>query len=217
MPLANIHATFEGDLIEPTRVFEELATKKSFTDARDFTTEDLCLLEGVLSRIWQAWCRFCRETIMESCVGTTDLSGPVAGLATAISMPHVSAAAVQVKNRQRVTWVGQNTVLRMEPTWGSIDALIDIIRYLAPTNAAKLNGMCAVASPSAKVLQTARNAAAHDNTQTLADLLQLGTAYTTFPTNHACQSLFWIEAATGGYLLPQAVEDLKDAATLAVI
>lgn len=117
MPLANIHASFEGDLMEPTRVFEELATKKTFTDARDFTTDDLCLLEGVLSRIWQAWCRFCRETIMESCVGTTDLSGPVAGLPTAVSKPHVSAAAVQVKNRQRVTWVGQNTLLRLEPTW----------------------------------------------------------------------------------------------------
>lgn len=77
--------------------------------------------------------------------------------------------------------------------------------------------MCAVAGPSAKVLQTARNAAAHDNVQTLADLLQLGTPYMTFPTNHACQSLFWIEATTGDYLLPQAVEDLKDAATLAVI
>lgn len=217
MPLADIHTIFESDLQEPSRVFEELATVKTFGDARDFTTDDLCLLEGVLSRVWQAWCRFCRETIIESCLGTHDLSGPIAALPSAYSPAHVSAAAIQVKKRNAVTWVQQNTTLRFEPTWGSIDALLDIIHGLAPANAAKLNGMCILASSSAKVLQKARNAAAHHNPQTFAELLQLSTSYTTFPTNHACQSLFWIETTTGDYLFAQAISELKDAAAHAVI
>src|ERR1019366_122037 len=131
---------FESQLQEPTRVFEELATVKTFTDAGDFTTDDLCLLEGVLSRIWQAWCGFCRETVIESCLGTHDLSGAIAALPTAQSAAHISAAAIQARKRQTVTWTQQNTTLRLEPTWGSIDALLDIIRGLAPANAIKLNG-----------------------------------------------------------------------------
>ena len=190
---------------------------KTFTDASDFTTDDLCLLEGVLSRIWQAWCRSCRETIIQSCLGTNDLSGAVAALPAALSAAHVSAASIQAKRKQTVTWTNQNTTLRFEPTWGSIDALLDIIHDLAPTNATKFNGMCTLASSGAKVLQAARNAAAHHNPQTLAELLRLSTSYTTFPTNHACQSLFWIETTSSDYLLPQAVQELKDAATHAVI
>jgi hypothetical protein len=58
MALPVVHATFEQELVEPVRVFEELATTKTFTSANDFTTDDLCLLEGILSRIWQAWCHF---------------------------------------------------------------------------------------------------------------------------------------------------------------
>jgi hypothetical protein len=217
MPLADIHTVFEAELQEPTRVFEELATVKTFTDARDFTTDDLCLLEGVLSLIWQAWCRFCRETIIESCLGTHDLSGAIAALPSAHSPAHVSAAAIQVRKGQAVAWTQQNTTLRFEPTWGSIDALLDIIRGLAPANATKLNGMCTLAGSSAKVLQKARNAAAHHNPQTFSELLQLSTSYTTFPTNHACQSLFWVETTTADYLLPQAIQELRDAATHAVV
>jgi hypothetical protein len=47
--------------------------------------------------------------------------------------------------------------------------------------------------------------------------LRLSTPYNTFPTNHACQSLFWKETTTGDYLLPQALQELKDAADHAVL
>jgi hypothetical protein len=217
MALPVVHATFERELVEQVRVFEELAMTKTFTSSNDFTTDDLCLLEGILSRIWQAWCHFCRQTLIESCLGTQDLSGLVPPLPVAQSEPHVSSAAIAAKLKRPVTWQQQNTILRKEPTWGDIDVLLDIIQGLAPTNATKLRGMCTIAGAIAKVLQAARNASAHHNQQTLNDLLRLSTPYNTFPTNHACQSLFWKETTTGDYLLPQALQELKDAADHAVL
>lgn len=217
MALATIHASFEASLREPVRVFEELATTKTFRASHDFTTDDLCLLEGVLSRIWQVWCGFCRQVVVDSCLGTSDLAGPIPALSTAVSDAHVSSAAILAARGRTVTWTGQNTVLRLEPTWGRIDVMLDIISGLAPANAVKLNGMCAVASSSAKVLHAARNSASHNNAQTLAELRRLSSPYSAFAANHACESLFWIEATSGDYLLPRAVQELKDAADFAVI
>lgn len=218
MSLHQIHTDFEAELLEPTRVFEELATMRTFGGSADFTTDQLCLLEGVVSRIWQAWCRFCRRLILESCQGTVDLSGvTIPALATAASDAHVSAAAILAWRKRPVRWRATNTLLRREPTWGDVDVLLDIVNALTPNNSAKLTGMCSVSSAGAKVLQAARNAAAHHNHQSIADLLRLSSTYSTFPIQHACESTFWIEMATSKYLLPFVIDELRDAATFVVL
>jgi hypothetical protein len=217
MALQTIHTDFEEALLEPTRVFEELATAKTFNSTTDFTTDDPCLLEGILSRIWQTWCRFCRSLLIESCRGTQDVSGlPIAGLHQAISDDHVSGAAIQAGKRRAVTW-NVNSLLRREPTWGDVDVLFDIANGLNPANKQTIVGMCTMASPSAKPLQAARNAAAHHNRQSLGELSRHSSAYGTFPITHACESLFWVRTTTNSFLLPQALEELKDAAAFAVL
>jgi hypothetical protein len=218
MSLQQIHTDFEMELLEPTRVFEELATSKTFKNSNDFTTDELCLIEGVMSRIWQVWCRFCRRVVLESCQGTTELSGvPIPPLAAANSDGHVSAAAILAWRKRPVTWHQSNSVLRREPMWGDVDVLLDVIDGLKPNNAAKLKGMCTVSSTGAKLLQTARNAAAHHNHQSLGELLSLSSAFSAFPINHACQSAFWVETVSADYLLPFVLEELKDAAVYAVL
>jgi hypothetical protein len=217
MPLKDIHQDFETELLEPVRVFEEIATTKTFVAASDFTIEDLCLLEGVLSRVWQTWCRFCRRIIIDSCQGTQDASGSIIpALAGAHSEDLVSGAAIQAKRGQTITWTKANPVLRYEPTWGDVDVLLDIVNALGPGNATKLNAMCAMAGSGARPIQVARNAAAHDNHQTMNDLRKLGTAYAIFSIDHACQSLFWIEPTTLNYLFPFALEQLGAAARYAI-
>lgn len=65
MLLGTIHADFEAGLIDSVRVYEELATTKTFASASDFVHEDRCILEDLLSHLWQCWCR--RRTL--SCRG----------------------------------------------------------------------------------------------------------------------------------------------------
>jgi len=77
--------------------------------------------------------------------------------------------------------------------------------------------MCTVSGAGAKLLQTARNAAAHHNHQSLGELLNLSSAFSAFPINHACQSVFWVETVSADYLLPFVLEELKDAAVYAVL
>jgi len=217
MLLRDIQRAFETALLEPVRVFEEIATTKTFSAPSDFTTDDLCLLEGVLSRTWQIWCRFCRSLIMESCRGTQEISGAIVpAIPKAISEDLVSGAAIQAKLGRRITWSRANTILRNEPTWGDVDVLLDIANGLRPGNLAKIISMCTMASSGAKLIQMVRNASAHDNHQSLNGLTRFGTAYAMFPIDHACQALFWVEHTTTNYMLPYALEQL-DAAVKYVV
>src|SRR5262245_27145020 len=108
------------------------AAKPAIGSASHFSFLDECLLEGLLSRIWQAWCRFCRVCLVESCLGTQDGSGAtIAALPDALSDAHVSKAAIQAKQGSRPPyWVGTNTLLRIEPTWGDLNILSTIITRL---------------------------------------------------------------------------------------
>jgi len=218
VPLLSFHTQFELELDEWTRVFEELATTRTHTGAADFTIEEECLLEGLLSRIWQSWCRFCRSTLVESCMGTVTVSGDlVPALPDAISEVHVSKAAMRAKKQQQPFWLGTNTELWKEPTWGDTDGLLDIVLRLYPSNHSTLTGMCTLANVGSAILQAARNACAHDNVETRANLIAQSTAYTTFPVTHPIQSLFWVHTGSSAYLLPHALEALRDAAIYVVL
>ncbi|MFP3604647.1 hypothetical protein [Paraburkholderia sp. SIMBA_053] len=193
---------------------------RDFTAARPiisasahFVTEDECLLEGLLSRVWQAWGTFCRACVMESCVGTIDGAGaPIVPHPQAASEAHVSAAAINAKKKPNPPfWGSTNTVLRHEPTWGDVDLLTKIIPRLHPSNEAQLMAAFSSAHRSAKALQLIRNAAAHNNSETRAALQPLWSRFVIFPTTHPIQSLYWVESSTHDYLVFHAVEELRDA------
>lgn len=218
MPLGTIQVQFEQQLTESIRVYEELATTRTFSGAADFKHEDICQLEGVLSHVWQAWCRFCRSVAIESCLGTVDLSGrQYIGVIGANSDNDVSGASIRIRKHRYPIWGYPNNLLRNEPTWGDVDVLIDIIQGTAPANSGSLLGMCTMAGPSANILQTIRNAAAHHNHQTMSEVHRIGSQFSTFPLTHPCQSLFWIDLNSKRYLFPEAVDSLSTASMFAVL
>jgi hypothetical protein len=193
-------------------------TKPTIGSASDFTLHEECLLEGLLSRIWQAWCKFCRTSVLESCMGTIDGSGAViAALPMATSEAHVSGAAIKAKGSPAPSyWGSVNTTLRYEPTWGDVDVLAKIIPRMGPANQTQLLAAFSSAHAAAKALQLIRNAAAHDNVETRADLQTLWTKFTVFPITHPSQCLYWIEPNTKDYLGLYAIEELRDAGMAAI-
>jgi hypothetical protein len=206
--------------------FDELGTtlrsfaagKAAVSSSTDFTLEDECLLEGLLSRAWQAWGGFCRGCLVESCMGTVNGAGAaVAGHPFAMSADHVSAAAIRSKQTLKPpAWGSTNSVLRLEPTWGDVDVLNTIIPRMQPSNQGQLLAAFSAAHKSAKALQIIRNAAAHHNHQTLAEVQAIRSAYIVFPITRAIHALFWVEPATRDFLVLQAVEDLRDVSLAAI-
>lgn len=195
-----------------------VSAKPTIASASDFAEKDECLLEGLLSRTWQAWCTFCRACVFESCIGTLDGNGiAIAAHAHATSDGHVSGAAIRAKRTPNPpTWGNVNTLLRSEPTWGDVDVLATIIPRLAPANQAQLLAAFSAAFRGAKALQLVRNATAHNNAQTIAGVRNMRSGYVVFPVTHPIQALFWTEPTSGELLILWAVEELRDAGLTAI-
>lgn len=86
------------------------AAKPSLDSPSHFFLRDECLLEGILSRVWQVWNRFCRNCVIESCVGTVDAVGTViAGL------PEATRRTSQVPRSSRKSGQGSRTGGRLIP------------------------------------------------------------------------------------------------------
>jgi hypothetical protein len=212
MSIDALQSVMEAELNDITALYEEIATASNLASSADFSLENECVLEGVLSRAWQTWNRFCRELIIESCLGTTNLSGPIAGHPSATSIVAVSMAAIRVRRHLMPVWRGANSVLRDEPTWGDVNVLLDLIAGLGPSNATSLNDLCTVAGPGARTLQAVRNATAHTNAQALANLARLSSSYVAFPITHPTHAMFWVSAISGELLFLDALEHMRDAA-----
>lgn len=199
------------------RISDFSATKQNVGASNNFTLDDECFLEGLLSRLWQVWGRFCRKCVVHSCMGATTVAGAVIpGVAGAATEGHVSAAAIRARNSQRPNWQSTNSVLRFEPTWGDTDVLARIIPLLAPSNANQMLAAFSVGHPSAKALQTIRNGASHDNPETRAEILALAPNYLAFPITHPTHAMFWTHPQTQDFLVLQAIQDLKGSALASI-
>ena len=180
-----------------------------------FSLADQFYLEGFTSYAWQAWCTFCRNCVFESCLGTTNGAGTVIPPhPNATSVAHVSGAASKASKRtaRPPYWGGTNITLRFEPTWGDIDILNQIIPRLAPSNASQLLAAFSSGNAPLKAMQKIRNATAHRNPETLADVSSLMSRYRAFSIQHPVQALFWIEPSSNDYLAIHVMDEMRDIA-----
>lgn len=193
-------------------------TRAPLNASGQFTLPDECLLEGVLSRAWQAWSNFCRACVVKSCVGTVlSTGGIVTALPDASSEEHVSGAAIRANRRSSPPYWGQtNVILRVEPTWGDVDVLVKILTRLRPANVIQLLAAFSTSHASAKALQTIRNGAAHTNLQTLHAIDALRSAYVVFTIGHPTHAMLWLEPKSSDFLITHALQELKDAGSAAV-
>lgn len=183
------------------------------TSAADISLHEELFCEGALSRYWQAWSQFCRHAICSSCLGTTTAGGIAVGPhPEAHSEGHVSGAARQAKRSPAPPWGAPNNILRLEVTWGDTDTLATIIPRMGVPRQMELTAAFSQADQSAKALQIIRNAAAHNNIETMATVMSLSSRFISFPITHPIQALFWTQPTTGTYLIQHAARDLLEIA-----
>jgi hypothetical protein len=218
MALVAAFSSLESELdVLATELRAFAARRGPVAASNQFSLLDECLLEGLLSRVWQAWCNFSRTCVVHSCLGATTASALVPPLALATSEAHVSSAAIRAKNKANPPyWGATNTVLRAEPTWGDVDVLNKILTKLRPNNHTQLLSAFSTIYSSAKALQTIRNGVAHHNVQTMDKVRRLQSSYVVFRITHPTHALFWTEPSSNDFLVTFAIDELKVAALAAV-
>lgn len=169
--------------------------------------QDIFELEGWLSEAWQTWCRFCRRVVMDSCMGCQTKSGTT-HFPSHSSLDAVSFVAARQKNGIAPTNPGVNSILRVEPTWGHIDKLLDVIQAVNPPN--RTNLLSAFGTiPFVEHIRLVRNATAHRNSQTLAEVLAFQSQYKGSTVRHPLQALLWQEPATNKTLIKARLDDMR--------
>jgi hypothetical protein len=132
--------------------------------------------------------------------------------------PEVNATepAIRARRNKQICWGATNDILRAEPTWGDVDILATILPIMAPANAMQLLAAFSAGSRSIKTVQVIRNAAAHHHSQNLAEVYVLRTTYQAYPIDRSTPALFWLEPSSQDYLIIDAIENLKQTASIAI-
>ena len=179
--------------------------------------EQVAFLDGLLSYTWQAWCRFCRDLVVSSCLGARLKSGAALPVCVAPATPErISHIAVQVRNKRPSVAGRENNILRVEPTWGDVSLLTRIVSELKPGNELQLVAAFGGITRGPIHLQLVRNATAHLNQQTFNEVRQLGVFYLASPIRFPCESVFWIDANTTDSAFQTWIDDMTFVAASAV-
>lgn len=204
MKLDRLQIRFERSLDSADIQF---ATFLARTRGAALRSEEVHQLEGWLSEVWQAWCRFCRTTVFASCTGcSTAMAGAIAGVHATPDI--VSFIAARQRNGRPPTAAGANSTLRLEPTWGHINKLLEVIQALAPRNASSLLGGFGTV-PQVDEVRIIRNAAAHRNIQTHQEVIALSSSYRATSIRHPVEALLWHDPSTGRTLIQSRMEDMR--------
>jgi hypothetical protein len=111
---------------------------------------------------------------------------------------------------------GLNTIWRNEPTWGDVAVLGRVIAITAPANQAQLASVFGGVTRGPAHLQKVRNASAHLNDQTLADVLALRVYYLAGPIRFPCEAVFWLDVNDGDFAFIDWVSEMRHVAVSAI-
>jgi len=175
------------------------------------------LQEGLISFVWQAWCHFCRSTIIGSARGEPTVTGGVSGspysghseAEIAFLAKHFSTGATKAPPS-----VQPIKGSYLEPTWGDLGKLNKIVTGLSCGNSSQLlagfGGTIALAD-----LQLCRNASAHINSDTAKALSAVRVRYNQTDLLHPSDAMFWIDPVPNDYLWKSWIDDIRLAASVA--
>lgn len=174
-------------------------------------------LEGALSGAWQAYNTFVRLVCIGSARGCTTSSGiSHAPSITPVSSERASYVAIRSGSQNTVQVGALNTVLRKEPTWGDSAKIVDIVDGLNPGNKGTLKQYLAGGLNGPKHSQTVRNACAHTNHQTKAEVSALAAYYIASPIAHPTDALTWIDPNSNEFAFISWLDDMRVIASGAV-
>lgn len=174
-------------------------------------------LEGAVNDAWQAYCDFSREVCVQSSIGCTRANGVVtiASILPA-TWERASYVALRAVKSASVTPGAGNDVLRKEPTWGDSSKIGAIIAALNPSNAVQLRTYLFGGLTGPKHCQIVRNAVAHKNYQSLAEVRALAVDYVARPIMLPTDALDWTEPTTGTYAFLVWLDEMRGIAAGAI-
>lgn len=179
-------------------------------------TDRSAMQEGLVSALWQAWCAFCRDTVLASALGATTSQG------TQVTSPYVGRTemeicyiARQLAQKHSVSTIKSLGGRHLEPTWGDLNRLNLILAGIAFSNQAQLLSSFGAAL-ALQDLQLCRNASAHLNKETIAGVGAARVKYQNTKFVHPSDAVFWVDPQTKDYLWKSWIDEITIISQLAI-
>jgi hypothetical protein len=152
---------------------------------------------SLLSDIWQNWCKFCREVILKSCIGTKTRSGTIIQPRTSLnSWQRIAYEVNQASRGRAIDRTSTITFMRHEPTWGDIDLLLAAIPRLSLSNTNNLLTGFGLSLIAPRHIQVVRNACAHINSESMQQVQSLMVNYIGTDLKNPIDLMWWLEPVT---------------------
>lgn len=204
--LGGIYSNFVRKLDIAEDVFVEWVANSGSKLSRS----DLMFLEGLLSTVWQNWGMFSRGVVMASALGCTTRGGVVvSGVVLPLTRKRVSYVAMRASKGAVVHPGFENSVLRKEPTWGDVSMIQKVIQTIGPGNMGHLISAFGSVTRGPRHLQVVRNAAAHRNAETFAEVQSLRAFYTVKKIRHPSEVALWIDPGMRDYALLGWIAEMR--------
>lgn len=200
--ISNADGAFERHLIEPRLRFR--------FDCYAFQ-------EGLISNLWQAWNLFCRDIVIASAQGAYTVTGtlttsPYAGL-TEAEITYVSS---KLSRSQPIGLIQPLRGRHLEPTWGDAAKLNLISVGIRASNSSSLASAFGGVSLISD-LQKCRNACAHLNSETVAEIVAARVRYNQTFLNHPSHMIYWVDPSTRDFAWKAWVDEMMLVAKFAVV
>jgi hypothetical protein len=166
------------------------------------------LQEGLVSALWQAWCVFCRQTLIGSAAGI------VGGSGQQVTSPYAGRAEMEIAYVARELSQGRvaNAIRplqgsHLEPTWGDLKKANLIAAGIASTNQANLVSAFGVGL-AVSDLQMCRNASAHLNKDLISNVVAARVRYSDTRFLHPSDMMFWVDPATKDFVWKTWIDEM---------
>jgi hypothetical protein len=180
-----------------------------------YRSDRFAFQEGIVSQLWQYWCIFCRDLIIESAKGASTRSGlHTTSPYSTNSDLEIAYVAKQLSNKVNITTIKALSGGHLEPTWGDINKLNLIVNGIGSTN----NPTMASAFGAGTLLldlQICRNACAHLNYDSIQRISLARARYNLTNFHHPSDVIFWIDPITNDFLWRSWVDEMDTLSELA--
>lgn len=178
------------------------------TPSAKMMVDRFALQEGLVSSLWQAWCVFCRQTLIGSATGTIGSGGQQ------VTSPYAGRAEMEIAYIARELSQGKTANViktlqgsHLEPTWGDLKKANLIASGIASTNQTNLLSAFGVGLAVAD-LQLCRNASAHLNKDLLGNVHAAKVRYSDTKFAHPSDMMFWTDPATKDFVWKTWIDEM---------
>ncbi|WP_157950416.1 hypothetical protein [Pannonibacter carbonis] len=174
-----------------------------------YRLDKLALQEGYISSLWQVWCKFCRDLLVQSAQGAITKAGNLT------TSPYVGRQEMEIayiaqrlSKGEQIKKIHSLSGSHLEHTWGDVVKMHLVTSSIGCSNDKVILSALSVCQ-RIKDLQICRNSSAHINATTLQAIRGTRVRYLDSKFHHPTDMMYWTDPNTRDFLWKSWIDEME--------